>query len=55
MTVVLPMTSLCSFAMEDQCLDEDETLLSDEWETPSEELNFLCSDPGEGGKSILNK
>jgi len=33
--------------MEDQCLDEDETLLSDEWETPSEELNFLCSNPGE--------
>lgn len=41
------MTSLWSFTMEDQCLDEDETLLSDEWETQSEELNFLCNNPGE--------
>lgn len=38
--------------MEDQCLDEDETLLSDEWETQSEELNFLCNS-GEEGMSIL--
>jgi len=53
MTLVIPMTSLWSFTMEDQCLDEDETLLADEWETQSEELNFLCNNPGEEGKSIL--
>ena len=47
------MTSLWSFTMEDQCLDEDETLLADEWESPSEELNFLCNNPGEEGKSIF--
>ena len=55
MTLVIPMTSLWSFTMEDQCLDEDETLLSDEWETQSEELNFLCNNPGEEGKSILRQ
>lgn len=47
MTLVIPMTSLWSFTMEDQCLDEDETLLADEWESPSEELNFLCNNLGE--------
>lgn len=47
MTLVIPMTNLWSFTMEDQCLDEDETLLSEEWETQSEELNFLCTNPGE--------
>ena len=53
MTLVIPMTNLWSFTMEDQCLDEDETLLSEEWETQSEELNFLCTNPGEEGKTIL--
>lgn len=47
MTLVIPMTNLWSFTMEDQCLDEDETFLSEEWETQSEELNFLCTNPGE--------
>lgn len=43
MTLVIPMTNLWSFTMEDQCLDEDDTLLADEWESPSGELNFLCN------------
>ena len=55
MTLVIPMTNLWSFTMEDQCLDEDETFLSEEWETQSEELNFLCTNPGEKGKSILSQ
>lgn len=54
MTLIIPMTNLWSFTMEDQCLDEDETFLSEEWETQSEELNFLCTNPGEKGKSILS-
>lgn len=53
MTLVIPMTSWWSFTMEDQCLDEDETLLADEWESPSEELNFLCNNLGEEGEYIF--
>lgn len=52
MTLVIPMTNLWSFTMEDQCLDEDDTLLADEWESPSGELNFLCNNQVEEGKSI---
>lgn len=54
MTLVIPVTNLWSFTMEDQCLDEDDTLLSDDWETPSGELNFLCNNLGDEGKSIVD-
>ncbi|XP_029189301.1 uncharacterized protein LOC122946932 [Acropora millepora] len=47
MTLVIPVTNLWSFTMEDQCLDEDDTLLADDWETPSSELNFLCNNLGD--------
>ncbi|XP_068683724.1 uncharacterized protein [Montipora capricornis] len=47
MTLVIPVTNLWSFAMEDQCLDEDDTLLADDWETPSGEFNFHCNNVGD--------
>ena len=54
MTLVIPVTNLWSFAMEDQCLDEDDTLLADDWETPSGEFNFHCNNVGDEGKPILH-
>lgn len=49
MTLILPLVSLHSFTMEDQCLEDEETYPSDDWGSSSEQLGFLCNGAMEQG------